>query len=135
MQHHAIALLVLPLVLVGGLACQPESPPAPRRPLPRTLAKPSDESPCLGGLLCEDRQLVAGFRLPRHCQPLHTSPQLLVCRVEGPNLATRVDEFLASRYKQLQREQPGIYQVNGAEAVLRVRVTGDRADFSVMRAN
>ncbi|MBI5609126.1 MAG: hypothetical protein HY902_09610 [Deltaproteobacteria bacterium] len=121
------------LAAVALLGCQP-APPAPPPPAPRpiTIAR---EEPCLGGLLCESPKTVSGFRLPRHCEPRRSSPRLQVCRVEAPDLAPRIDEFLTSRYPQLEREAPGIYQVRADRAVLRVRVAGDRADFSVLTAN
>lgn len=121
------------LAALALLGCQPE-PSAPRVAVQRP-AKPANDEPCLGGLLCESSQTVGGFRLPRHCEPLRQSPRLQVCRVEAPNLAPRIDEFLSSRYPQVQREAAGVYHVQGDRAVLRVRVAGDRADFSVLTAN
>ncbi len=101
----------------------------------RAPTRAAREEPCLGGLLCESPETVAGFRLPSHCQRLRQSARLQVCRVEMPGLAPRIDEFLTSRYPRLLREGPGVYQVAGDRAVLWVRVAGDRADFSVLTAN
>jgi hypothetical protein len=62
------------------------------------MAVPGGESGCPGGLLCEARRALLGWRVPVGCRAVVERAQVASCRMVGVDLG-RVREFFESRYR------------------------------------
>lgn len=117
---------VLMAVFAAAAACR-EAPSSVVRLPPPPAVRP--ELPCTGGLLCEDRQRMAGFRVPRDCVRNYSGPYLQTCSVSTADMAARVREFVFSRYPWAETAADGSFHIQAAQATLHVTVRGDRATF------
>ncbi|MSQ83196.1 MAG: hypothetical protein EXR77_09845 [Myxococcales bacterium] len=127
------------LVVVGMMACtqptQVTGKPAATLACV-TLATSNDEPSCRGGLLCEDRQLLHGFRVPMGCARRYMGVNVELCTLGGQDISgIAVREFLASRYPQLQAPAANTLQTVGATGgMLQVIFVGNSAQFTAVRA-
>ena len=69
------------------------------------MPPPPADVPCPGGLLCEARDRLLGWRVPVGCRPLIQRPRVASCRLSQVDIA-RVQEFFQSRYG-VQPTPPG----------------------------
>lgn len=101
-----------------------------------TLPTSLDEPSCRGGLLCEDRQLLHGFRVPMGCARRYIGVNVGLCTLGGQDISgIGVREFLASRYPQLQTPAADTLRTIGATGgMLQVIFVGNSAQFTAVRA-
>ena len=124
----ALGHLLLGAVALAG--CQQPGPAPVRRQLrpPQATAEPLA---CRGGLLCEDPQTLAGFRVPLGCHRTYDGRYTKICVVSGIRPARALEEFLTSRYaaavdgESWLVQQPDLGQ-------LRVFLRGEVAEFVAM---
>ena len=119
---------------VAALACGPHCAEQPQTAPPRrVLAAPPVSVPpsCGPGLLCEDGQLLTGFRVPRGCRVDHVGKWASRCTLAdiAPD-GRAVHEFLTSRYPVVQRLAPGVLWAEAPQVgTLTVTILGNHSQF------
>lgn len=117
-----------------ALGCGNSPPPLPRpRTPPAPLAGDFDPRPCPGGLLCEDPQLLGGFRVPLGCVRGYDGGYTKTCTVRGLRPVASLAEFLASRYAA-QRQGDSWWIDQAGVGAMRVQLRGETAEFIAMPA-
>lgn len=80
-------------------ACQTPPPPGPLpRPVAHAPAPPPEPITCPGGLLCEARTQLLGWRIPVGCEPELARAHVAACFLADAQVP-KVTEFFRSRYR------------------------------------
>lgn len=92
------------LLWLGAAGCEPEPPRSQPRARAAPPAPPSAQRSCPGGLLCEAKATLLGWRLPQGCDQRQVRPHLATCVLQGVQWQ-RLVEFYRSRYPRVDAKE------------------------------